>query len=185
MAKPFSENERYDSLIRRRIKFVTEKGSMARLFPKGTNHILQEELFRLLKPSDLAQIQTREEYDNWLVQIVELDCWEKYSRHGLDIERWAYFTKLINIIVYEIVSNRDLVSEVDWKRIQPFLHVPIDKIVMNHLAKIDSNFPSLDDLEGDLKGMTKEKYWQIQDGIRKLAKTYRVPPIWFEAAWSA
>ncbi len=181
MVKPFSEKERYDSLIRRRIKFVTEKGSMTRLFPKGTIHGLQEELFRLLKPSDLARIQTREEYDNWLMQIVELNCWGKYSRHGLDIERWAYFAKVVNIIVYEIVSNRDLFSEMDWKRIQPFLHIPIDKTVMNHLTQIDSNFPSPD----VLKGMTKEKYWQIQEEIRKLANTYGVPPIWFEAAWSA
>jgi len=178
--KSFSDENHYDALVRRRIKFVVEKGAMARLFRKGTSSALQEELFRHLRPSKLAQIQTRMEYDDWLIRTVEMDCWQDYSQNGLNIDRWAYFAKLINIVVYEIVSNRELFAEADWERIRPFLHIPIGSTVMSHLAQIDPTFPRI----SVLKGMTKEKYWHVQEEIRKLADIRKVPPIWFEAAWS-
>lgn len=179
--KPFSVKEHRDALVRRRIKFVVEKGAMARLFRGGTSAELQEELFRRLKPSELARVLTLEEYDRWLTRIVELDCWQKYSRNGLKIDRWAYFAKLINIVVYEIVSNRELFTEEDWERIRPFLHIPIDWNVTYHLIQIDSTFP----IPAILKGMSKEEYWRIQKRVRELAATHGLPPIWFEAAWSA
>ena len=47
--KPFTPEQHRNALIRRRIKFVVEKGAMARLFKSGTNSELQEELFRNLK----------------------------------------------------------------------------------------------------------------------------------------
>lgn len=179
--KPFSLEEHRDALIRRRIKFVAEKGAMARLFLGGTSSALKEELFRRLKPSELACIKTREEYDGWLTRTVELQCWQKYSRNGLDADRWAYFAKLINIVVYEIVSNRELFSEEDWQRIRPFLHVPIDSNVTYHLSQIDRDFPTI----FILKGMTKQEYLCVQEAVRKIADSHKLPPIWFEAAWSA
>lgn len=72
------------ALVRRRIKFVVEKGAMARLFRGGTHGALQEQLFRCILPEELAQIRTRGEYDAWLIRTVELDCWRKFSRNGLE-----------------------------------------------------------------------------------------------------
>jgi len=179
--QPFTADQHHDALIRRRIKFVVEKGAMARLFRAGTHSLLQDDVFRYVKPEHLAGIQTRDEYDDWLIKTVELDCWETYSRNGLDLDRWAYFAKLINIIVYEIVANRELFGDADWQRLQHFLHIPIDDTVTYHLSQIDPNLPTLK----RLKGMTKEQYLHIQNGVRQLADSHRLPPIWFEAAWSA
>jgi len=178
--KFFSNKSHYNALVRRRIKFVVEKGAMARLFRKGTNAELQEALFQHLKPSEIAKIKTQNEYDNWFNLTVELDCWRHYSKNGLDIDRWAYFAKLINIVVYEIVSNRELFAEADWKRIRSFLHIPIDSTVMSYLTKMDPKFSRI----SVLKGMTKDEYWRAQEEVRKLAGANEVPPIWFEAAWS-
>jgi hypothetical protein len=80
---PFTPEQHRDALIRRRIKFVAEKGAMARLFKRGTNPALQEELFNRLRPAGLAKIQVQDQYDEWLTQIVELECWSKYSRNGI------------------------------------------------------------------------------------------------------
>ncbi len=181
--KPFSAEEHRDALVRRRIKFVVEKGAMASLFRAGTSSELQEELFHRLKSAELAGVQTRQNYDDWLTQTVELDCWQKYSRNGLEVDRWAYFAKLISIVVYEIVSNRELFTQADWLRIQPFLHLPIVdwRTVTHHLSQIEPTFP----MTSLLKGMTKEEYWHVQEAVRKLAESHNVPPIWFEAAWSA
>jgi len=181
MRKQMSPKQHREALIRRRIKFVVEKGAMARLFRKGSHVRLQRELFRQLNLAKLARIKSRNQYDSWLRRLVRLNCWGSYSRNGLAKDRWAYFAKLINIVTYEILSNRELFRQKDWQRIQPFLHVPIDKSVTLYLkVYVDPKFPVTD----ILKGMTENNYWRIQGLVRDLAKSNRVPPIWFEAAWS-
>ena len=69
------QDKHREALIRRRIKFVVEKGAMARLFKRGTHTLLKDELFRQVVPARLSVLQTRNEYDAWLVGTVELDCW--------------------------------------------------------------------------------------------------------------
>ena len=177
----FTQEQHREALIRRRIKFVVEKGAIARLFKRGTHAALQEELARRIRPEELSRIQTRDEYDFWLLSTVESSCWDSYSRNGLDEDRWAYFAKLVNIVVYEIVANRELFSETDWQRLRPFLHIPVDVTVTYHLSKLDPSFPGV----WVLKGMTKDQYLGVQDAARRLAHGHEVPPIWFEAAWSA
>ena len=179
--KPFTPEQHREALIRRRVKFVVEKGAMARLFKGGTHSALQEELLRTVKLEELLEIQTKEEYDKYLNGIFERSCWAKYSRNGIDIDRYGYFAKLINIVIYEITSNRELFSEMSWLRLRSFIHVPIDWNVTYYLNQIDPSIPAV----AILKGMSKERYWAIQKGIRKLAEKYKIPPIWFEAAWSA
>lgn len=178
---PFSREQHHNSLIRRRIKFVVEKGAMARLFKKGSNLGLQEDLFSRIRPTELATIKTQQEYDDWLIFLVEQDCWSRFSRNGIEQDRWGYFAKLINIIIYEIISNRELFAEGDWLRLRPLLHVPLDWTVTYHLNQIDSEIPAL----AMLKGMSKETYLTVQKLIRELAIKCSLPPIWFEAAYSA
>ena len=170
-----------EALIRRRIKFVVEKGAMARLFKAGTHAALQEELVQRVNPARLSAVRTRDEYDKWLVDSLEHECWQAYSRNGLKDDRWGYFAKLVNIVVYEIAANRELLAEGDWQRLRPFLHVPIDSTVTHQLSRLDPKFPPM----STLKGMTKVQYLAVQDAVRALALRYGVPSIWFEAAWSA
>ncbi len=177
----FTPEEHRNALIRRRIKFVVEKGAMARLFQKETHGALQQELYHRVRPATLAGIQTRDEFDKWLFDTVESSCWKSYSRNGLAKDRWAYFAKLVNIIVYEILANRELFSDADWQRIRPFLHIPIDKTITKHLSKIAPDFPVVE----VLKGMTKVQYMRVQMAVRELGEQHGVPPIWFEAAYSA
>ena len=176
-----TQEQHRQALIRRRIKFVVEKGAMARLFKGGTHGALRAELARRIRPEEVSRIQTRDEYDSWLLSTVELPCWEPASRNGLDDDRWAYFAKLINIVIYEIVANRELFAEEDWQRLRPFLHIPVDSMVTDHLSQLDPTFPSV----SVLKGMTKDQYLGVQAAARRLAQARGVPAIWFEAAWSA
>jgi hypothetical protein len=62
-----------------------------------------------------------------------------------------------------------------------FLHVPLDENVLIHLEKLDPRLPKL----LWLKRMTKDQYLEIQDGARRHAESHGVPPIWYEAAWTA
>ncbi len=177
----FTPEEHRAALIRRRIKFVVEKGAMARLFRAGTHRALQDELYRRIVPAKLARINTRDEYDKWLFDTIEASCWECHSRNGIEKDRWGYFVKLVNIVVYEVLANRELFSDTDWKRLRPFLHIPIDKTITSHLSGIAPAFPAVD----VLKRMTKAQYVRVQEAVRQLGDQHGVPPIWFEAAWAA
>ena len=177
----FEQERHHEALVRRRIKFVVEKGAMARLFKRGTHQGLQQELLRRVVPARLSALRSRNEYDAWLLHTVELECWRPYSRNGLKDDRWGYFAKLLNIIVYEIIANRELLAEEDWRRLQPFLHLPIDSTVTYQMSRLDPKFPAV----WTLKGMTKGHYLAVQGAARALAERHGVPPIWFEAAWSA
>lgn len=179
--KRFTEQAHRDALLRRRIKFVVEKGAMARLFKADTNPALQEELFRRLKTPKMASLLSCEEYDAWLLSLIREDCWRRYSRSGLERDRWAYFAKLLNIVIYEIVSNRELFSEADWLRLRPCLHIPLDSNVFWGLTQFDPSFPA----RWILKGMTEKEYLQMQMAVRELASRHGVPPIWFEDAWTS
>ncbi len=179
--KPLTKKQHTDAMLRRRIKFVAEKGAMARLFRAGTSQELQKQVFRTLKPRKLASLATRDAYDRWLIRTIQSNCWRRFSRNGLSSDRWAYFAKLLNIVIYEIVSNRELFFDSDWRRIQHFLHIPIDSSVIDHVTEIDPRFPTIK----LLKGLTKKSYLDIQDFIRRVAAENKVPPIWFEAAWTA
>jgi hypothetical protein len=170
-----------EALIQRRIKAVVDHGSMARLFKAGTHGALRQEVAQRVRPECLSRIETCSQYDAWLLGEVESSCWEPFSRNGLAQDRWAYFAKLINIVAYEILANRELCSEADWLRLRPFLHIPIDLNVTYHLSQLDPSFPAL----WMLKGMSKHQYLAIQHAARRLAEAHSVPAIWFEAAWSA
>jgi len=178
--KTFSKKQHLDALLKRRIKFVVEKGAMARLFRCGTHSSFQRSLFTQLKPARIVRIRSQRQYDAWLSRTVRLRVWARYSQNGVAADRWAYFAKLINILVYEIIANRELVAERDWKRLRPFIHVPVDARVLDHLCRVDRNYAWPE----HLKGMSGKDYRRIQDAVRRVAKAQKVPPIWFEAAWS-
>jgi len=104
--KKFTEKAHRDALLRRRIKFVVEKGAMARLFKGSTSHELQKEVFRQVRPEKIALIRSCEEYNSWLISLIKKDWWEPYSRNGLNQDRWGYFAKLLNILnINETVIN--------------------------------------------------------------------------------
>ncbi|MCH8331235.1 MAG: hypothetical protein IH946_07620 [Bacteroidetes bacterium] len=132
-------------------------------------------------PSKIKKLRTREQFDRWLMRIMKKRRWNKYSRNGIMKDRWAYFAKVINIIVYEIVSNRELIPYTDWQRLNKFLHIPLDHSILKKLSKHNSNFHA----PRSLKGMSCEDYLKIQERIREIAKKMKYPPIWLEDEWTS
>ena len=69
----------------------------------------------------------RKQYDQWLLTTLRLSCWTNFARSDGDKVRWGYFAKLVNIVIYELVSNREVFpDEAVWQRLRPFLHIPLD-----------------------------------------------------------
>lgn len=167
------------AVLRRRIKYVVELGAMARLFQKGQHKALQSALARLLLPATIANIHTRAEYDHWIVSLVRLPLWRRFSRNGLKADRWAYFAKLINIIIYDVTSNRELFDEQDWLRVRDWLHVPLDSYVLKGAREVCGELRA-----GSLQGITQNEYLNIQRALREGARRLKRPAIWFEDAYA-
>jgi hypothetical protein len=180
MKRELTKKQHDDDLLRRRIKFVVEKAAMARLFRKGRGRKLQSRLFDMLKPQAIASLKTKKSYEKWLTQLIESNAWKPFTRYKLDEVRWPHFAKLVNIITYEIISNRELVGARDWERLKWFVHVPLDKSVGAYLRRFDGDFPRIT----RLKGMTEDNYFDLQKRVCQLGERLSVPPIWFEAGYS-
>ena len=105
--------------------------------------------------------------------------WEPYSRNALAEDRWGYFAKLINIITYEMLCNRELCCDADWQRLSRYLHIPLDSNVFVSLSKLDPSFPAC----WVLKGMSERQYLAMQGAARNIAERLGVPTIWLEGAW--
>ncbi len=85
--KPFTPEQHRDALIRRRLKFVVEKGAVARLFKGGTHSALPEELCNRISLAELARSQFQDQDNEWLMRTVALECWSEYARNGIASDR--------------------------------------------------------------------------------------------------
>jgi hypothetical protein len=175
------QKEHRAALIRRRIRFVVGYPPIGRLFRKGMRDHVERALLERLRPDVFRRMKTRADYERWLERTVESRCWSHVSRWKCGTVRWGHFAKVLNILVYEILANNELTQTKDWRRLRLWLHLPIDSIVQAHCKKLAPAFK----VRKILKGMTRDEYCDMQLQIRKIANEKGVPPIWFEAAWSA
>jgi hypothetical protein len=76
---------------------------------------------------------------------------------------------------------RRIIVDAPQQNAFPFLHLPIDENLSQHLEKLDPSLPKV----LWLKRMTKEQYVAIQLGARGLAQSQGVRAIWHEAAWTS
>lgn len=175
----FGQQHHIDALIKRRIKGVVEKGAMARLFKKGQNQNLQAALKRRIDIRALKRISSCRAFDRWHREIVRHRCWNGFARESIRRQRWGHFAKLVNIVVYELVSSNEIVTLKQAKRLRRLIHLPIDRNVLELLGSLK---PGLC-LSTTLSDMTERRYRSIQQAIREEARRLGIPAIWFEDAW--
>lgn len=152
-----------------------------RYFKAEVKKALIDEIFDQLRTVPWRALKTLEAYDNWLLNLVKKDCWPQLSKNNIERDRWGMLAKLLNIVIYEALWCRELASEEDWRRIHPWLHVPLDDHVINYLHQLDaSSFPQF----WNLTGVSEDYYMHVQTAARALATNLHRPAIWFEDAWS-
>ena len=161
---------------------VVEHGAIARLFERGTHPRLQRLLVQRVTPRQLSRLRSRDAYDRWLDALVCSKCWSSCSRNGLKADRWAYIAKAVNILIYEIASNRKLLDDKSWRRLRPWLHVPLDSRVFDGFREgCDTHFEP----PKRLKGMSRRQYLEIQRRMRSWAAQQAVAPIVIEDYWAS
>lgn len=175
----FGEAEHLEAVVKRRIKFVVEKGAMARLFKKGLNPELQQVLRSKIDVAALKAFALQEDFDAWHREIVMYEGWAEFTEWPIEQVRWGHFAKLVNIVLYELVANNEIMTYEEAGRLRGLLHLPIDKRVLDFVKSLRRGVR----LPKRLLGMTESDYRAIQQAIRKEATRLGIPAIWFEDAW--
>ena len=136
----FEHNRHREALVRRRIKFVVETGAMARLFKGGTHAALQDELFRRVAPAILSALRTRDEMTRGSSRRWNSIAGRPTRGTGSMMIAGVIRKACEHRRLEAIAANRELLAEEDWRRLRPFLHVPIDSTVTYQLSTLDPAF---------------------------------------------
>ena len=92
--------------------------------------------------------------------------------------KWGYGAKILNLFLRDIVFQHRYFAEKDADRIQSFLYVPLDSIVLGQLHELGKQRPK------KIKNIdSSEKFYKIQEKLGDEAKKAKVPRIWFDDMW--
>lgn len=206
--------------IARKVKFIFEKGAfisfafdtrkgknrkhIRSLFPskKGKEYrlalIKSIALFFDENISKVVSVRFQEEYDKVFCQFIgdfrnfllKRKLCNDFSTDNYLF--WSYFTKTSNILLYDILTSNEVIETKKYLSIRDFMHVPIDKKVINEIqeritkcnmddkGKIISKLKCYNKLN---KIKSQDDYNYIQDVIRKVQNLYSEPAIWIEDAY--
>ncbi len=94
--------------------------------------------------------------------------------------KWGYGAKILNLFLRDIVFHHRYFTEKDANRIQYFLYVPLDSIVIDRLFELEEqlSFRRIKDID------TPEKFYDVQDKLKQAASKVGVPRIWFDDNWA-
>jgi len=207
------------AVIARRIKFILEKQSFISFAfntRKGKNKKLHKSIFPSKKKlipeinrfltkyfkEEINKLQTINEsscYDEYFKKLIN-DLYSKLRKKGLcnNFKKntaifWSYFTKAVNIMIYDLVTHNELVETSKFNRIKWLIHVPIDNKVISEARKRIRDLESTvaEEMERELAFFkrldsinSEELYDKTQKIIRKIQKFRHEPPIYIEDAYS-
>lgn len=180
-AVTFSKEDHLEAVVKRRIKFVVEKGAMARLFKKHSHQALKRAVRQRIDLQHLKSMKLAKDFDQWHRGIVIDECWVNYTTRSIEQVRWGHFAKLVNIILYELVANNEIMTYEEAEQLRGLLHLPIDQKVLDVVRSL---CPGIS-LPQKLLGMSETDYLTIQRTIREEARKLRIPAIWFEDAYAS
>ncbi len=169
--------------LRRTAARVVLGASVMRVFQKGT----KDSLFPFLSKIEidpLKEIKNQDHFKLWfqreLSKLAKLINIGNYNNKRIQPGyKWGHGAKVLTLYVRELVLNSRYFYDHEVNRIQEWLYVPIDSIVINRLRKLDIALPfdRIKDID------TAEKFFDIQDKLHDAAKKIGVPKIWFDDNW--
>lgn len=120
------------------------------------------------------------DFDAWHREIVNSQCWAAFTVREIEQVRWGHFAKLVNIIIYELVANNEVMTYEEAERLRRLIHLPIDQKVLGLVRRLRPGIR----LPRKLLDMSESEYAAIQRAIRDEARRLGVPAIWFEDAYA-
>lgn len=157
--------------------------SVIRVFLPGTKKKLQPFLAGM-DLRRLPEFKSQKKFNDWyekgldeLTQIVR-----KTNRGNTRIEpglQWGHCTKVLSVFLKCIVLKSRYFSDAEVKTISPFLHAPVDGIVIRELKKCGIALPF-----HQIKGLkSREMFYHVQQMIGDAADHHKIPRVWFDDVW--
>ena len=177
--------DNHKSAIQARAARVVMGPSVARVFAKNTKDFVYEYLNKM-DLSSLQNIKSQSEYKIWFED--KLKCLAKVIKKNNPISKkpkiypgykWGHSTKVHCLFLNDVIIHRDFFDTKTANRLVYFLYLPIDSIVIKRLKKIGVKLDFVRIKEID----TDDKFYSVQDILKKSAKQASIPSIWFDDNW--
>jgi hypothetical protein len=135
---------------------------------------------------ELLEIRSRGNFKDWFENKLDelTKVIPKTTSRGKKISdgarKWGYGAKILNLFLRDIIFHHRYFTEKNANRIQYFLYVPLDSIVIKRLFKLREqlSFKRIKDID------TPEKFYTVQNRLKHAARKVGVPRIWFDDNWA-
>jgi hypothetical protein len=170
--------------IKIRVAKVCFSGSTSRVFESKSSSGIKEKL-RDIDVDELLKIETEAKFQIWFEKTLEevVKAVPDKTSRGEEISegarKWGYGTKILNLFVRDIVLHSRYFTDTQSERMQKFLYVPIDGIIIDKLCKSGEKlcFDKIKEID------TREKFYEIQNRLGRAASECGAPRVWFDDNW--
>lgn len=130
---------------------------------------------------NLIKIDDESKFDEWHTELCDsfMQHWKVSMTKDIG---FGPSRKLPDLLLRVLVFNRNILPERDKARLMKFLHVPLDRFVLQAIKNV-INHKNIKNLT--MTGIdNSNKYNQIQQTIREISKKAKTPPIYLDIlAW--
>lgn len=173
----------HPAAIRKRIIRACLGGSVIRVFAQGTKPGLVRVLERL--PVDDLPTLDRTAFEAWYSvqlervarELRKLNAGNPRLQPGL---KWGHAAKVLSLYLRDLVSHTRYFDDRTAQRLESWLHVPVDRIVIRRLRNLGVCF----DFRGIREIDSQAKFLQVQQCLEAVAAPMGVPRVWFDDNWA-
>ena len=160
--------------------------SVIRVFEKDTKGDLKP-ILEKIDIEDLLKCESQEDYRNWFEEHLSKIAEGIKLKNTTDGKigagyKWGYAAKILNLFVRDLVESKHFFPKEESAKaakIEYWLYIPIDSKVIKELKKSGVELPFSKIKEID----NKEKFYEVQNLLGRIAEEVRVPRIWFDDIW--
>lgn len=175
--------EQHLQALRKTTARVVLGPSVMRVYAKGTRDALLP-LLPKLDVDTIVYFKNQEQFSAWFDKHVAriAKVIDRCNPSNMRIRpgfKWGHATKIMALYVRDLVLSSRYFSDADAEKISPYLHVPIDSVVIDRLRKLGVRQPFTKIKEID----TRKKFYAVQDVLASAALAHNIPRVWFDDNW--
>ena len=174
----------HTAAMRLRVANSALGASVIRIFRPGTKPGLLAVLSRL-PVDDLLHVSTREGFDRWYRKQLSRVTRELRKRNASNPRvlpglKWGHAAKVLSLYLRDIVHHTRYFRDADVRRIERWLPVPIDGVLIRRLEELGVTLPyrKIKDID------TYTKFRAAQRILNASAEPLRVPAVLFDDNWA-
>jgi len=179
--------QEHQKALRERAARSVLGASVIRVFKKKTKFPMMRHLAEKVDLDGLKVIKNQKAYRKWFKR--ELDrlahVIRKNNKRNKRINpgyKWGHASKVLCLYVRDVVLCSRYFKDADAKRIEEWLYVPVDGIVIKKLKSLDVKLP----FKKIREIATTRNFYLVQEKILgEAARKADVPRVWFDDVWGS